>query len=310
MRRILQKLEDPNFNDISGVIKNFLYYYNTYDRHKYQEITLYILGKFKNEKESEVVNGILYNLDAVIKEVKNRCGCSAYDSMYKCHMEEAPNFECQYQNEHCLEYKKLYRNLTKLYDHISLEQSRTADVRDGNVKLEELLKKVDEKTNGINTSIRNAEDKIKSIHAKLNDTEEKINNTEKRIDSQQKEYITILGIFASIVLAFTGGIAFSTSVLENIDAISGYRLAAIVAGLALILLNIIYLLAWFIIKINYGNDSLNSPPRFVWIIEILLIVTIIGSIAIPAIKNKIELTSYQNSDAISTTQITNTLEAE
>ena len=34
----------------------------------------------------------------------------------------------------------------------------------------------------------------------------------------QSEYITILGIFASIVLAFTGGMTFSTSVLENISS--------------------------------------------------------------------------------------------
>ena len=41
---------------------------------------------------------------------------------------------------------------------------------------------------------------------------------------QQREYISILGIFAAVVLAFTGGIAFSTSVLKNINTVSVYRI--------------------------------------------------------------------------------------
>ena len=50
---------------------------------------------------------------------------------------------------------------------------------------------------------------------------------EDHFKGMEKEYISILGIFASIVLAFVGGLTFSTSVLANIDKASIYRLVII-----------------------------------------------------------------------------------
>lgn len=46
-----------------------------------------------------------------------------------------------------------------------------------------------------------------------NSIEEAKENLQKQIKGVEKEYISILGIFAAIVLAFVGGITFSTSVL-------------------------------------------------------------------------------------------------
>ncbi len=57
--------------------------------------------------------------------------------------------------------------------------------------------------------------KAKNIKADYEDTEKKIVEVEAKLDNSQKEYITILGIFAAVVLAFTGGISFSTSVLTE-----------------------------------------------------------------------------------------------
>ena len=66
----------------------------------------------------------------------------------------------------------------------------------------------------------------------------------------EKEYISILGIFAAIVLAFVGGITFSTSVLQNISSVSVFRLLLIVDFLAFVLINIIHILVKFIFTIN------------------------------------------------------------
>ena len=81
-----------------------------------------------------------------------------------------------------------------------------------------------------------------------------------KVDEMQKQYITILGIFASIVLAFTGGIAFSTSVLENIGNASIYRVVLIATGLAFVLLNIIYVLTRFVQEIaKKDTDEIKYP---------------------------------------------------
>lgn len=72
----------------------------------------------------------------------------------------------------------------------------------------------------------------------------------------EKEYISILGIFAAIVLAFVGGITFSTSVLQNISAVSAFRLLLVVDFLAFVLINVIYILVKFIFTINEKNAKL------------------------------------------------------
>lgn len=86
--------------------------------------------------------------------------------------------------------------------------------------------------------------------------EEAKENLQKQVKSVEKEYISILGIFASIVLAFVGGITFATSVLQNISAVSVFRLLLVVDFLSFVLINIIYILIKFIFTINEKNAKL------------------------------------------------------
>ena len=72
----------------------------------------------------------------------------------------------------------------------------------------------------------------------------------KDVKKMEREYIAILGIFASIVLTFVGGLTFSSSVLQNINAVSIYRLLIVVDILAFALINAIFALVAFIAKIS------------------------------------------------------------
>ena len=89
-----------------------------------------------------------------------------------------------------------------------------------------------------------------------NSIEEAKENLQKEIKSVEKEYISILGIFAAIVLAFVGGITFSTSVLQNISAVSVFRLLLVVDFFAFVLINVIYILVKFIYTINEKSVKL------------------------------------------------------
>ena len=107
---------------------------------------------------------------------------------------------------------------------------------------------------------------------------------EKSLKKIEREYITILGIFASIVLAFVGNLAFSTSVLENIDKASIYRVLMVVCLIGMIFVNIIYLLLKFIeafhkndVKISVSIWKLNLPlfifmgiVAFGWLVDITI----------------------------------------
>ncbi|GAA8230828.1 hypothetical protein HpKG83_03830 [Helicobacter pylori] len=107
------------------------------------------------------------------------------------------------------EVESIKPKLEKLYDHMNLECIRLQDF--------------DEKMSRVkNVSIK-LEDELNKNYKKLSE----------ELNKQQTQYITILGIFASIVLTFVGGLAFSTSVLSNIDKANAYRLVFVMAFIAL-----------------------------------------------------------------------------
>ena len=85
-----------------------------------------------------------------------------------------------------------------------------------------------------------------------------------KVDTKEieKQYITILGIFASVVLSFVGGITFSSSVLQNINAVSIYRLLLVIDLLAFVLSNTIYILVKFICQINNKDVK---PFKIKWL---------------------------------------------
>lgn len=82
----------------------------------------------------------------------------------------------------------------------------------------------------------------------------------------EKEYITILGIFASIIISFVAGITFSTSVLENMHNVGVYRLVLVILLIAFVLLNAINLLVRYIFRLNKA-ESCKFP---MWQIDVIL----------------------------------------
>lgn len=99
------------------------------------------------------------------------------------------------------------------------------------------------------------------------------------MNKQQTQYITILGIFASIVLTFVGGLAFSTSVLSNIDKANACRLVFVMAFIALFFGNILYLL--FLSKISLSKEKKDKQENFCkkpmfWFNLIVTILFVIG----------------------------------
>jgi len=103
------------------------------------------------------------------------------------------------------------------------------------------------------SNYENLEEKFNAIKVEFDGVQAESKGVKDSLKSQdelQKEYVTILGIFAAIVLAFVGGMAFSTSVLKSMGDVSPYRLALVIDGLAFVLTNVIYLLQSFIYDIN------------------------------------------------------------
>lgn len=118
--------------------------------------------------------------------------------------------------------QELCDKLEKLYDHVNLEIARINYTQ-------EIAQRMEEKN-------RKAGEEIKSLSEKAS--------------NMQKDYITILGIFSSIVITFVAGMVFSSSVLNNIDKVSIYRLTFVVVMIALLLFNLLNLLLDFVVRVN------------------------------------------------------------
>lgn len=155
--------------------------------------------------------------------------------------------------------KDIRDNLRKLYDHISLDIARLnlSEKTERNVSSEKAIQDIKAQVNSLYTSISTANTEVDSV--------------KKEIKGIQKEYITILGIFASIVLAFIGGIAFSTSVLQNIHNSSIYRIVFVSSLIGLVVINVLYSLFFYIDRIVNDNTD---PKIFPIIIANIILVAV------------------------------------
>lgn len=83
-----------------------------------------------------------------------------------------------------------------------------------------------------------------------NAMKDEIEESHKEIKGIQKEYITILGIFAAIMLAFVGSFTFSTSVLNNLGSVDVFELVIVAIIIGLVFVILITLLLDFLREIN------------------------------------------------------------
>lgn len=128
--------------------------------------------------------------------------------------------------------------------------------------------------NGLEKNIQESEVTLKELSDQtIKDLTQLSTNVQNKQEDMQKEYISILGIFAAIVLAFTGGIVFSGSVLENIDKSSIYRITLITFIIGLVFFDLIWLLIDFIRDIN--GKVLRKKWLFIFV-NLILIGGIIG----------------------------------
>lgn len=167
-----------------------------------------------------------------------------------------------FKNNQIKEADNISKELEKLKDHVNLDVARL------NYTFA-LLTNINSQIKGLNNFAEDLKIQSKENEKEIDD---KINNFSKDLKDSNKEIerenITILGIFASIVLAFTGGLFFSNSVLENINSISIYRLLMIISIIGFVIYNLIWILLEFVRSINGKKISRNC---YWWIVNIVLI---------------------------------------
>ena len=151
-------------------------------------------------------------------------------------------------------------SINKLYDHVSLDIARMgySDAADWRLSQESNL-----------TNIRSRISEVVSVQDEIKKHSQSM---EENLINVQREYIAILGIFAAIVLAFTGGIAFSTSLLQNLHVSSIYRIILVSVVIGLVLVNLLYGLFYYIGQ--FVNKVSKNDVKSLWIINLLFFLLI------------------------------------
>lgn len=129
-------------------------------------------------------------------------------------------------------HKDIDEKLMRILNHILLEVPRVDDM--------EFLSRESSKLSKMNRDIKK----------ELRSQKDTFKDHESKMEGMQNQFISILGIFAAIILTFFGGISILGSVLNNINAISKYRLIFVVLLIGFVMFNIIYMLLYAISKLT------------------------------------------------------------
>lgn len=183
------------------------------------------------------------------------------------------------------------KEIIKLYDHTNLDIGRINYTKRITEKTQSELTNAKILIQNLNNQIAESERINEESTERLNQESEnlkiEVHNGQKKM---QNEYITILGIFTSIVFAFVGGMAFSSSVLENLHKSSVYRIMAVALILGIILVNLTWIL------IDFLRD-INGQRKRKWIGIILVNTILIGGLLMVCGSYKYQWFDISKSDA-------------
>ena len=156
--------------------------------------------------------------------------------------------------------------IRKLYDHVSLDiaRMRYSDAGDRRLSQQDNILKIEQSVNEVQNNVESAKDDLKKEVQVVKDS----------VHNVQKEYIAILGIFASVVLTFAGAFSFSTSIFSNLHQSSIYRIILATLIIGLVLTNILYVLFYYIDRLVNKKDDRKIKPLL--IADGILIALILG----------------------------------
>ena len=224
LKEILTSLANDNVELDDGKIEEYVeclrkLYDNDY-RHLYSQIFAIIVSIDENYNDSNVT---LEYLTENIRIIFDYC-------------------EKTYGNTLILDDRNFFRRVKKLYDHINLDVSRINYVKalqdKNNVEMFTLSNRIESAKNELNEKIKEAQDSYKEIDGK--------------IGYLQRDYIAILGIFASIVVTFVAGISLANSTLSALGNSKDnfYTLVFLVLLVAMFMFNTLIALFEFLLKIT------------------------------------------------------------
>lgn len=151
-------------------------------------------------------------------------------------------------------------------------------IRNGSVnterRLHDNLKNIQEfYVEKVDVAFESVEKKWDEVRTEIESVDNDVKNMEKK---SIETNVTILGIFASVILTFSGMFTFSASVLDNISSVSIYRLVFVSLIIGLISFNLLSFLLAFLNRLrNIENNEFGFPWVLVWCINFIILISMV-----------------------------------
>ncbi len=146
--------------------------------------------------------------------------------------------EAQYPGD-TLQQENILLKIAKLCDHVDLETLRLSRI---------------EKAEYIGRSVHEA---VTATDGKLSAVKDLADELDNRVTSYHEHSITILGIFAGIVVAFSGVVQLTSTGITEIANATAFKITFFVCLSFFLLFNIIFLLLYCIAKISGSSIASN-----------------------------------------------------
>lgn len=172
------------------------------------------------------------------------------------------------------EFEESSSSLNKLYDHVMLEISRLnyigtlsgkqhaleSEIRHSQDKLDEGNKKLEDEAENLrkasgdlldaNVTLEKTIKDTKSLKEKVTKANTTLQKTIKETESLKSEVVTIIGIFAAIMLAFAGGMNFTSATLNSMHQSSIYKVIFVSVLCGFTFFNTIFCLMYIISRMT------------------------------------------------------------
>lgn len=148
------------------------------------------------------------------------------------------------------EYSDVYKQFSKLCDHLNLQMSQLNYILSRETSKDE-IEKLRNDLELSNEQIVKSLVEMDETSKKLEESNRKLEESNKKADGIQTELITILGIFAAIIITFSGGVTLLGSSIASINNAKHYEsvvMIAIICGM--VVFNTIFLMMYYVSKLT------------------------------------------------------------
>lgn len=214
LRSLLLHLSEQYDDDLDDTINTLSEIYDGGYRQMYSEIFPIIVEIWFNGHPGGL-DFLTDNMELVRQHIKEQ-------------IQNAPDEPSDDDKKALNRYKQLYGRVLKLSDHISLEVQRLRDYE------------------GIR---RESFESVRELSEDVKKAREDLDKAKKKVRKMQTEVIVILGIFAAIVMAMSGGLSLMGSSLEGMSSTGPYKIAFVVLLCGMVVFNTIAFLMISIRKV-------------------------------------------------------------